>query len=241
MFAMLAAGSPAAAQALPAPTAAQPVSTAVTWPGDAGAASVAQALALTQQNLQVPEGARVEIVPGSLDARLRLAPCAHIEPHLPAGTRLWGRTRVGLRCVSGPVRWNVYLPMTVHLWAPALVSAGPLAAGSTLTADDLRLAEVDLAASPARSYHHAGELIGRTLAVALPAGATLRADALRLRQWFQAGEMVTVVARGPGYAVSGEAQALSNGVEGQPARLRTDNGRVITAMPVGTRRVEIAL
>jgi flagella basal body P-ring formation protein FlgA len=214
---------------------------ALAAPVDAGSAPIAQALALTRQNLQVPDGARVEVVPGSLDPRLRLAPCARIEPHLPAGTRLWGHARVGLRCVSGPVRWNVYLPLTVHVWAPAIVSAGPLAAGATLGAGDLRLAEVDLAASPARAYTSPDDLIGRTLAVALPAGVALRADALRQRQWFQAGETVTVVARGTGYAVTGEAQALSNGVEGQSARLRTDSGRVITAVPVGPRRVELPL
>jgi hypothetical protein len=34
---------------------------------------------------------------------------------------------------------------------------------------------------------------------------------------------------------------LGNGVEGQSVRLRTDSGRIITAMPVGTRRVELPL
>ena len=33
---------------------------------------------------------------GSLDPRLKLAPCNQVEPHLPAGTRLWGRSRIGL-------------------------------------------------------------------------------------------------------------------------------------------------
>lgn len=208
---------------------------------EAPLASIQQALALAQRDLQVPAGARVEIVPGSLDARLRLAPCRRIEPYLPAGSRAWGRTRVGLRCVDGPVRWNVYLPLTVHVWAPALVTTAALPAGHVLGSADLRSAEVDLAERPARAYTAAAELIGRSLAVALPAGATLRSDLLRLRQWFQAGDRVTVVARGRGYSVSGEAQALGNGIEGQPVRLRTDSGRILTARPVAERRVELAL
>lgn len=208
---------------------------------NAALTSIAQALALTRQNVQVPAGARVEVLPGELDPRLKLAPCAQIEPHLPAGSRPWGRTRVGLRCVSGPVRWNVYLPLTVRVWAPAVVAASDLAAGHTLAASDLKLAEVDLAASNSPIHTAVATVVGRTLATALPAGSALRADALRQRQWFQAGDTVTVVAQGAGYAVSGEGQALGHGVEGQPVRVRTDSGRILTAMPVGTRRVEVPL
>jgi flagella basal body P-ring formation protein FlgA len=214
---------------------------AATAPLQSTVASIAQALALTRQNVQVPAGARVEVLPGELDPRLKLAPCARIEPHLPAGSRPWGRTRVGLRCVSGPVRWNVYLPLTVRVWAPAVVSAGDLPAGHTLTAADLRMAEVDLAAAPSPVHAVPAEIIGRTLATALSAGAAVRADTLRQRQWFQAGDTVTVIAQGAGYAVSGEGQALAHGIEGQPVRIRTESGRILTAIPVGTRRVEVPL
>lgn len=230
-----------AARATEAAAPADSATAAASPSANAGLSSIAQALALTRQNVQVPAGARVEVLPGELDPRLKLAPCARIEPHLPAGSRPWGRTRVGLRCVSGPVRWNVYLPLTVRIWAPAVVAASDLSAGHTLVASNLTLAEVDLAASNSPIHTVAADVVGRTLATALSAGSALRADALRQRQWFQAGETVTVVAQGAGYAVSGEGQALGHGLEGQPVRVRTDSGRILTAMPVGTRRVEIAL
>jgi flagella basal body P-ring formation protein FlgA len=55
----------------------------------------------------LPAGAsalRTEIELGELDSRLRLAPCAKVEPFLPPGARLWGKTRLGLRCTEGPSR-----------------------------------------------------------------------------------------------------------------------------------------
>ena len=79
-----------------------------------------------------PGAMRVEIEPGRLDPRLRLAPCERIEPYLPPGARAWGRSRVGLRCVQGPTPWNVYLPVTVKVFAPAWVAASALPAGSEL-------------------------------------------------------------------------------------------------------------
>lgn len=205
------------------------------------AATLAQAIAQTRQQMQVPAAARVEIVPGTLDPRLKLAPCAQIEPYLPSGSRAWGRTRVGLRCTSGPVRWNVYLPLTVHVWAQAAVSSEALPAGTVLRANHVRLAEIDLAAVPGRAFTSPQELMGRSVAWTVPAGTALGSDMLRQRQWFQAGDTVTVLARGKGFAVAGEAQALSNGVEGQTVRLRTEGGRIITAVPTAPRQVELML
>ncbi|MEX8519135.1 MAG: flagellar basal body P-ring formation chaperone FlgA [Leptothrix sp. (in: b-proteobacteria)] len=182
---------------------------------------------------------RVEVITGQLDPRLKLAPCLKIEPYLPTGQRLWGTARVGLRCTSGTVHWNVYLPVTVRVWAPAVVAARDLPAGTELQATDLRLAEVDLAAAVSPACTDLAELIGRRLAVALAPGATLRADAVRARQWFAAGDPVTVIAQGDGFAVSGSAQALAPGLAGQSVRVRTDSGRILVATPVGERRVEL--
>lgn len=196
---------------------------------------------LTRAQVAVPAGARFEIEIGALDPRLRLAPCAKVTPYLPAGQRLWGRTRVGLRCTQGPVAWNVYLPLTVHVYAQAVVAAAPLPAGAELGAMDLRLAEVDIAASNAAFFDDPRALVGRRLATALAPMAPVRADHLKVRQWFAAGDPVTITARGAGFAVSAEGQALSPGLEGQAVRVRTEGGRIVMGMPVAVRRVEMQL
>jgi flagella basal body P-ring formation protein FlgA len=192
-------------------------------------------------NVAAPRAARVELEVGELDPRLKLAPCDRIEPFVPNGTRLWGRSRIGLRCMAGPVAWKVYLPVTVKVFGQALVAAGPLPAGSELTVLDMRDAEVDLTTSPAATYTDADKLAGRLLVRALAPGEPVRSDALRARQWFGAGDMVTLTAAGRGFAVSGEGQALNAGLEGQPVRVRTESGRVVTGLPVGVRRVEVGL
>lgn len=228
----------ATAQPLPTLT----VNPAAPQAGGAGLAqAVGAALTLAVQHVRTPPGARLEVEPGQLDPRLKLAPCTQVEPYLPAHSRLWGRTRIGLRCLNGPVRWNVYLPVTVKLWAQAVVTTQPLAAGSVLKATDLTLAEVDLAAGTSPARTRPAELVGRSLAQSLSPGSTIREDSLRQRVWFSAGDVVTVVARGPGYAVSGSATALSHGIEGQSVRLRTESGRIISATPTGHRQVEITL
>jgi flagella basal body P-ring formation protein FlgA len=182
---------------------------------------------------------RVEVDVGAPDPRLRLAPCARVEPFLPRGARPWGRTRVGLRCAGGTARWTVYVPATVKVYAPALVAVAALPAGAVLRPADLRRAEADLAAAPGAVIVDGPRAVGRTLARSLSAGQAVREGDLKPRQWFAAGETVTVVARGAGFTVYGEALALTSGVEGRPARVRTPSGRVLTGRPVAERRVAL--
>lgn len=184
---------------------------------------------------------RLEVELGQLDPRLRLAPCARIEPYLPSGSRPWGRTRVGLRCAEGPTRWNVFLPVQVRVLAPAPVLREPLPAGTELAPEHLGEAEVDWAAQRQPPLLDPEQLIGRRLTRGLDVGAPLRAADLQRPLWFDAGDTVTVVALGPGYEVSAQGQALSRGLDGQSVRVRTAAGRVVTGTAVAERRVELPL
>ncbi len=87
-------------------------------------------------------------------------------------------------------------------------------------------AEVDLAASPEPAIGQAEWAVGRTLGRPLAAREALRKGDLKARHWFAAGETVTVVAQGQGFAVTAEGQALGPGLEGQLARIRTESGRI---------------
>jgi flagellar basal body P-ring formation protein FlgA len=161
---------------------------------------------------------RVDVQVGQLDPRLRLAPCQRVDPYLPPGTRLWGKTRIGLRCSEGPTKWNVFLPITVKVYGKALVATVPLAVGAVIAGADLIQAEVDLAEETSVAMMDANLVVGRTLARAINPGQSLRQAHLKARQWFAAGETVKVVAMGSGFSVAGVGQALTPGREGQPAR-----------------------
>jgi len=207
----------------------------------AGLEQQVRQLALEASQAGAPDAPRVEVGVGQLDPRLRLAPCQRIEPYLPNGTRLWGRTRIGLRCLDGAAKWNVYLPITVKVYGVALVTTRSAPAGTELTAADLMRAEVDLTEDPSPALADAALAVGRTLLRPLDAGRSLRQAHLKARQWFAAGDTVRVRATGSGFDVAGEGQALSNGVEGQSARVRTESGRILTGQPVGERQMDVTL
>ena len=179
---------------------------------------------------------RMEVSVGTLDSRLRLAPCARVEPYLPAGARLWGRTRLGLRCVDGPTRWNVFLPITVKAFGPAWVLAGNVGTGAVLSEQDAIEAEVDWAAEPAAIVANPKDWVGQTATRPLSAGQALRQNMVRAPDLFKAGSAVRVVVQGTGYAVTSSGQAMSAGAQGQNVRVRMANGRIIggTVLEDGT-------
>lgn len=193
----------------------------------------------TSQGAELP--LRAEVVVGALDSRLRLAPCARVEPHLPAGTRLWGRARVGLRCVDGPTRWNVYLPVTVKAWGPAWVIKRPVSAGEVLTQEDADMAEVDWAEQSASVLATPALWVGQEAAYTLLPGQALRQHMVRATQAFSAGSQVRVTQSGTGFQVVVTGQALSSGMVGQSTRVRLSNGKIVTGLVRDGQTVELAL
>lgn len=184
---------------------------------------------------------RMEVTVGELDQRLKLAPCAQVEPYLPPGTQLWGKTRLGLRCLQGVTRWNVFLPITVKAFGPAWVIKGPVSQGSVLVASDAMAMEVDWAELNQPIVANEENWIGQTATRMLTTGQALRQDMVKAAQVFQSGAQVRVLAHGVGFEVATSAQAVSSGVIGQSAKVRMDNGRVISGQVVDSRTVRIDL
>ena len=182
---------------------------------------------------------RMEVTVGELDSRLRLAPCARVEPYLPAGTRLWGKTRLGLRCLEGSAKWNVFLPVTVKALGLAWVIKGDVAAGAALTQDDAIEAEVDWAEDRNAIISNPDQWLGQVANRTLTSGQALRQGMTRPAQVFQAGAQIRVLAQGAGFQITSNGQALSAGVLGQSARVKMDNGHVMSGEVLDSRTVKL--
>lgn len=197
--------------------------------------AAAQSLPISAQPL------RLEVSVGSLDSRLKLASCGDVEPYLPVGSRLWGKSRVGLRCVDGVTRWNVSIPVAVKVMGTAFVVKTQVAPGGVIVQGDVTEAEVDWAEETQSVLLDASAWLGLVATRQLNTGQVLRQGMVKAAQVFQAGAQVRVIAQGPGFQVSGEAQALSAGVMGQLARVKMDNGRVASGIVLDARTVKMDL
>lgn len=170
---------------------------------------------------------RMEVQVGKLDPRLNLAPCLRVEPYLPSGSKLWGRTRIGLRCVEGAKPWNVFMPVTIKAMGPAWVLVNNVNMGDVLSAEHAMQAEVDWAESPHAVIALPDDWVGQTAARNLTAGMALRQTMVKAPEIFKPGAAVKVLVQGGGFVVTSSGKALESGVVGQNVRVRMDNGRTV--------------
>jgi flagella basal body P-ring formation protein FlgA len=187
---------------------------------------------------------RVEVAVGVMDERLRLAPCTHMVPFLPAGARLWGRSMIGVRCqetVAGNPGWSVLVPVEVKVFGQALVATRVLPAGETPASDALELQEIELSRQAPGVLTDLAAVGDAVMARTLAAGQPLRREHLRTRPVIAAGETVKLVASGGGFSVTSYGKALNAGADGQTVRVQADSGRTMTGIARTGKVVEIRL
>lgn len=166
---------------------------------------------------------------GKLDPRTQLSACSAMEPFLPAGTRLWGKANVGVRCL-GPANWTVYVPVQISVSGNYIVSVRPLAAGQPLVSADFAVRQGDLTLLPPGVVTDPAQAAGKSLRHSIGSGQPVRGDMLLAPLVIQQGQTVRLVSQGPGFAVSNEGRALSNAAEGQIAQARTASGQVVSGV-----------
>ncbi|OXI87292.1 flagella basal body P-ring formation protein FlgA [Burkholderia sp. AU31652] len=169
-----------------------------------------------------------------------LAACTTLEPFMPTGARLWGRTTVGVRC-AGERPWTVYLQAKVTVQATYYVAARQIAPGEPLSAADLVARDGDLTVLPLAVITDPAQAIGATALARISAGLPLRQDLLKSAASVSAGQTVRVVAAGPGFTISAEGSALANAAPGQSVRVRMAAGQIVTAIVKDAGTVEIPL
>ena len=183
---------------------------------------------------------RVEISVGQLDERLNLAPCAQVEPYVPGNARLWGKSRIGLRCTVG-ASWNVFLPIEVRVFGQALVAARPIPYGQAFGTEDAQLEEVELSREAGTALSDPNSLEGKTAARAIAPGQVLRAEYFRTPPAVGAGDTVRLIYSGGGFTVSASGRALAAAADGAPVRVQTESGRVVQGIARPGRLVEMRL
>lgn len=208
------------------------------YTGVAAAQLDERSIQLYLEKERVGVNGRVEVTVGEIDPRLRLAPCARMEPFVPKGARLWGRSNIGVRCIEGAT-WSTFMPVHVRIYAPALVATRGLSPGTALTAEDYRVEEVELTREPPGVFTDAAQLEDRVLVRTIAAGQTLRADQTRVRPVINAGEQVKVSYIGAGFMVAAEGRALSQAGNGQNVRVQTETGKILNGVARPGRIVEV--
>ena len=192
---------------------------------------------LLRQTAGLPGEVSIEV--GQIDARLNLSACLQPEPFVAHGSRVWGKTAVGIRCTA-PAPWTIYVTANVHVMADYLVAAAPMAQGQIVGNNDIARLRGDLTMLPAGVITDAALAVGRTTMSSLQLGAPLRQDTLRAQAAVQMGQTIRLQSAGPGFKVTTEGRAMTNAVEGQTVQARTLNGQLVSGIARAGGVLEVA-
>jgi flagellar basal body P-ring formation protein FlgA len=171
-----------------------------------------------------------------IDARTVLPACPALEAFLPAGAQLNGNTSVGVRCLKKH-NWTLFVPVNIK------VSLSLLTLNKTLQQGQIIRAE-DLGSLPSESLQTGAltdttQAIGKVMKFGVGAGQILRYDMMRAPYTIKQGQSVQLLAKGTGFSVSSEGQALGNAAEGEIASARTASGQIISGV-VKNGKLEIS-
>jgi flagella basal body P-ring formation protein FlgA len=171
---------------------------------------------------QLPREANVaSVTAGALDNRLRLVSCTGgLHAQLPTGAALQSRTMIGVAC-EGPVRWTVYVPVTVESRISVLILKHPVPREARLTIEDVTLETRKVTGLATAFLTDVSDLQGRSVERPLPMGTTLTMDMFKPDLVIKHGQEVTLVAAAGGIEVRAAGRALADAAGG--ARLKVQN------------------
>ncbi len=176
---------------------------------------------------------------GQIDRHLALPQCPHLEPFVPTGGRLWGKTSIGVRCDSQVATWTIYVQTEIIVMTNVLHIARPVTVGQTITYEDIALQNVNLAQMPEGIFTDVAQVIGKVATTNLIAGQPLRPQMLRAPYVVIRGQTVNLVVQGRGFSIRSEGQALADAAEGQVVQVRNKSGRIMNGLARTNSIVEI--
>ncbi len=180
-----------------------------------------RAAAVRYVRSQLPSSEVADITAGTLDERLRLPHCATaltVEP--TAGTSSMARSTVGVGCTD-PVRWTVYVPVTVVRQVPVLILRHAVARGAHVAATDVTVQTRTVNGYSSAFLGNPSELSGRSTERTLAAGTPLTVDMFTADPIVRRGQDVTLVVQADGIEVRAAGRALQDA--GPGARLKVEN------------------
>lgn len=170
----------------------------------------------------------------------RLPACEALSPFMPAALRPRARMTVGVRC-GAPHNWTAYVQASVSLTGTYYVAGRQIPPGKTIGPEDLDAREGDLIALPAGVMTDTARILGMQARHRINAGQPIRGSALRNADAIARGQNVRIIARGNGFTVSSEGQAMEDAPPGGTIQVRTASGQIVSGVVQSAGQVEVQL
>jgi flagella basal body P-ring formation protein FlgA len=183
---------------------------------------------------------RIGLQTGWLDPRPQMPRCTEaLSGFLRLGTKISGRTVVGVRC-NGQSPWKMYLTVDVVVTEAVLIAARTLPGGHVVTTDEVRVEERDVSGMVGGYLSTANELVGQRLKHQLMAGRVITPSMLQADLMIRRGQSVTILVKSDSLHIRMSGKALADGAVNQ--RIKVENQatkRVVEGLVRSPEHVEV--
>lgn len=163
----------------------------------------------------------------ALDKRLRLQACqSPLDTFANHDQLRSGQLTVGVRC-HAPVSWTVYVSTRIKVMQDVVVTKHALSADHILSANDIKLAQRDIASLRKGYLTDSRALIGQQLKSPLPMGSIVQASQFKAQTLVHRGDLITLVAAVGNMEVRVRGEALANGGLGQRVKVKNSSSQRI--------------
>ena len=206
---------------------------------------VAEIQAAAENYLKLSAGVSDErLIPtaGFLDPRLQLPLCSDLlDPFVRQGTRVTGRTIVGVRC-SGVKPWKIYLPVYVAVMEDVLITRNAMPRGHIIQLSDLELAERDVSEMTGDYTHARHAAVGKRMKRSIGQGVVLKNSLMQADIVIKRGQSVVLTLQSNSFGIKMSGTALSGGAINDRIRVKnTGSGQIVEGLIRSADRVEVAL
>lgn len=191
---------------------------------------------------QQARGYRVQYTLGTIDNRLRMAPCNN-GPTVKFSGDPWqtDSPRLEVSC-SGKRPWRLFVSTDLTIHGPALVAATPLTRGTRLTDRMITTADVSLNTSHRKPIRDRQSLVGRVMARSINAGTILTPDLVDVPDAISRGDYVVITARSGNFSVQTRGKALADGQIGDQVPIENlSSQRTIRGLITSPGHVDIPM
>ena len=182
------------------------------------------------------------IVPtaGYLDPRLQLPRCTTaLEPYLRPGTKVSGRTIVGVRC-AGSKPWKVYLPVFVAVMDEVLIARRSMPRGYLLRPEDVEINTRDISGLVGGYLSRTIDITGHRMKRAVARGTVIVPSLLQSEVLIKRGQSVTLTVLSESLNIKMSGKALADGAANQRIKVEnTRSGRIVEGLVRSTEQVEV--
>ncbi len=179
---------------------------------------------------------------GRLDNRLRLAACElPLETFTPNNRQKMGKITVGVRC-TGKKPWTLYVPVTVAVMLPVVITTTELQRGDLIRQEDLRLEERDISRLHRGYLESLDKAIGKSVKQSIHHNQIITPSKISSPRAIKRNSRVTIISNSSAIQVRMTGIALENGSIGERIRVRNQSSkREIDAQIVAPGVVQVAM